>query len=96
VKVCCLAFVWGQGLIFHLLFGDDILIFCGADPNRRCNLQSLFLLFEAVLGMKTNLAKLELVLVGNVDNLAWLTWILGCGVSSLPLKYLGLLFGGFI
>lgn len=40
--------------------------------------------------MKTNLAKSELVLVGNVDNVAGLARILGCGVASLPLKYLDL------
>jgi hypothetical protein len=28
--------------------------------------------------------------VGNVDNVDGLAGILGCGVSSLPLKYLGL------
>jgi hypothetical protein len=39
---------------------------------------------------KTNLAKLELVPVGYVDNVAGLVEILGCGVASLPLKYLGL------
>jgi hypothetical protein len=44
-----------------------------------------------VLGLKTNFAKSELVPVGNVDNVSKLTGILGCGVASLPLKYLGLL-----
>jgi hypothetical protein len=43
-----------------------------------------------VSGLKMNLAKLELVLVGSVDNVAGLAWILGCGVGSLPLNYLGL------
>jgi len=31
--------------------------------------------------------------VGNVDNMGELTGILGCGPSSLPLKYLGLPLG---
>jgi hypothetical protein len=31
--------------------------------------------------------------VGNVDHVNGLTGILGCGVSSLPLKYLGLPWG---
>jgi hypothetical protein len=51
----------------------------------------LFLCFEAVSGLKINLAKSVLVVVGCVDGLAS---ILGCGVSSLPLKYLGLPLGG--
>jgi hypothetical protein len=53
----------------------------------------LFLCFEAVSGLKVNLAKSVLVLVGNVDNIDRLADILGCGVSSLLLKYLGLLLG---
>jgi hypothetical protein len=47
----------------HLLFTNDALIFCWADPNHLGILQGLFLLFKVVLGLKTNLAKLELVLV---------------------------------
>lgn len=39
--------------------------------------------------MKINLAS-ELVLVGNVENVDGLAGVLGWGVSSLPLKYLGL------
>jgi hypothetical protein len=46
-----------------------------------------------VSSLKTNLAKLELVSVGYVDNIAGLVGILGCGVASLPLKYLGLPLG---
>jgi hypothetical protein len=41
-----------------------------------------------VSGLKTNLAKLESVLVGNVDNVAELARILGGGVVSLLLKSL--------
>jgi hypothetical protein len=59
-------------------------------------MRSLFLLFEDVPGLKTNIAKLELVLVENVDNVAGLAWILGCGVLSLPLKYLSLPLGAVI
>jgi len=54
--------------IFHLLFVDDTLIFCWDDFDRLRNLRYLFLCFEAVSGLKTNLDKLELALVGNVNN----------------------------
>jgi hypothetical protein len=74
--------------ISHLLFAEDTLNFCRADPNHLHKLWGLFLCFEVVLGLKTNLAKLELVLVGNVDNVTELVGILGCGVASLPLKSL--------
>jgi hypothetical protein len=61
------------------LFADDTLVFCGANLDHRHYLRALFLCFEAVSGLKINLAKLELVPVGNVDNVDGFPGILGCG-----------------
>jgi hypothetical protein len=69
------------------------LVFCGANPDHLRYLRVLFLCFEVVSGLRINLAKSVLVHVGCVDNLDGLAGILGCGVFSLPLKYLGLLLG---
>jgi hypothetical protein len=79
--------------ISHLLFADDTLVFCGASPEHLLYLRMLLLSFEAVSGLKINLDKSVLVLVGLVDNMDDFAGILGCGVSSLPLKYLGLPLG---
>lgn len=57
------------------------------------NFHFLFICFEAVLGLRINLVKSELVPIGNVNNVEGLANMLGCRVSSLPLKYLGLLLG---
>jgi hypothetical protein len=46
-----------------------------------------------VFGLRINLAKLELVLIGNVINAEGLASILCYSVSSLPMKYLGLPLG---
>lgn len=44
-------------------------------------------------GLKINFGKFELVLVGLVSNVNALSDILGCRVSKLPMKYLGLPLG---
>jgi len=79
--------------VSHLLFADDTLVFYEASPDHLLYLRMLLLSFEAVSGLKINLDKSVLVPVGIVDNMDDLAGILGCGVSSLPLKYLGLPLG---
>ncbi len=49
--------------------------------------------FLAISGLKIDLTKSELVLVGHVPNVAELASILGSRVSALPLTYLGLPLG---
>ena len=51
------------------------------------------MLFEVVSGLHINLAKSELVPVGDVLNMDELVAILGCRQSSLPMTYLGLPLG---
>ena len=80
-------------MVSHLLFADDTLIFCDAEPSQITNLRAILTRFEEVLRLHINLGKSELVLVGGVHNLEDLVGLLGCGQSSLPLKYLGLPLG---
>ena len=47
-------------------------------------------------GLRINLGISELVPIGGVLNLEALVRLLGCGQSSLPLKYLGLPLGGIL
>ena len=79
--------------ISHLLFADDTLVFCGANFDQVRSIKALLVSFEAVSNLKVNLAKSSLISVGDVDNLDDLANILGCGMASLPLKYLGLPLG---
>jgi hypothetical protein len=53
----------------------------------------MFLCFEVVSGLKINLSKLELVPVGNVNNVVELASIMGCKVSYFPIKNVGLSLG---
>jgi hypothetical protein len=64
-------------LVSHILFADDTLILCEANCEQLRHLQCLFLCFEVVLGLKINLAKLELVLVGDMGDVeGWLVFFI--------------------
>ena len=80
-------------VVSHLLFADDTLIFCDANIDQMLILRMVLIWFEVVSGMKVNLGKSELVVVGAVHNIDLLVAILGCKQGSLPMKYLGLPLG---
>ena len=46
--------------------------------------------FQAFTGLKVNIEKIEIVPVGEVNNLVALANILQCRGGSLPMKYLGM------
>ena len=77
----------------HLLFADDTLIFYDADLDQILILRTILIWFEVVSGLKINLGKCELVLVGIVHNIDLLLNVLGCKLGSLAMKYLGLPLG---
>ena len=49
--------------------------------------------FEAILGLKSILAKSEFISMGNVDNVEDLALELECKIRVLPYSYLGLPLG---
>ena len=79
--------------ISHLLFADDTLIFCEANPDSLTYLRVMLTCFEATSGLRVNLGKSELVQVGEMPHLEELADILGCKTATLPMKYLGLPLG---
>ena len=79
--------------VSHLLFADNTLIFCDADPSQLLYLRVILNQFEAASGLRINLGKSELVPVRDVADIENLAGILGCKTSSLPMKYLGLSLG---
>jgi hypothetical protein len=85
--------VFSDLVVSHSLFVDDTLIFCEAYPEQLCYLCLILLCFEAVLGLKVNLGKSELVAIGELGNIETLADCLGCSVAVLPMKYLGLPLG---
>ena len=82
-----------QVMVSHLLYADDTLVFCGAEDRQLYHLRRILLCFEAVSGLKVNLAKSEITLVGEMNSLRSLAGILGCKTSVLPITYLGLPLG---
>ena len=70
-------------MVSFLLFADDTLIFCDADPTHIANLRSILARFEEVSGLSINLGQSELVPIGEVHNPDVLVGLLGCRQSSL-------------
>jgi hypothetical protein len=79
--------------VSHLLFADHTIVFCDADPEQLLHLRMVLSCFEVVTGLGVNMAKSELVPVGQVLNLSLLADILCCRIGSLPMSYLGLPLG---
>ncbi|RVW84765.1 LINE-1 retrotransposable element ORF2 protein [Vitis vinifera] len=63
--------------ISHLLFADDTIIFCKASQEQVSHLCWLLMWFEAMLGLKINLEKSEVIPVGEVDLLEELAYEIG-------------------
>ena len=53
----------------------------------------VLIFFEAIMGLRVNGGKSEIVRVGGVENLNVLTRVLCCRVGSLPMTYLGMPLG---
>ena len=81
------------GNISHLLFADDTIVFCEAKKEDMTYLSWILCWFEAVLGLRINLAKSEIIPVGEVEEILEMAMELGCKVGQLPSAYLGLPLG---
>ena len=77
----------------HLLFADDMILFCDADEEQILHVRMLLLCFQVVTGLKVNSLKSEMVPIGEVPNVHVLDDILGCRIGSLPMTYLGMPLG---
>ena len=92
----CCRFRGSEGTDFsfsHILFADDTIVFCEASKDQLLHLSWVLFWFEVSSGLKINLDKSVLLLVGEVVNAADLATEVGCRVGSLPSTYLGLSLG---
>ena len=84
----------GDGLtVSHLLYADDAILFCESKQEQMAYLSWLLMWFEAISGLKINLAKSEIIFVGGVVNMEVLANELGCKIGAFPSSYLGLPLG---
>ena len=79
--------------ISHLLFTDDTILFCDASEEQLLHIRMVLIFLEAIIGLKVNIGKSEIVPVGEVGNLDALARILCCKVSCLPMSFLGMPLG---
>ena len=77
----------------HICFLRMTLLFCDAEAEQVLHVRLLLLCFQAVTGLKVNVAKSELVPIGEINNVHRLVEILGCRVGALPMTYLGMPLG---
>ena len=76
--------------VSHLLHADDTILFCDADLVQFLYIRMALTCFEAVTGLKVNMAKSEMVPIGVVDGLNDLVELLSCHTRSLLLQYIGM------
>ena len=55
--------------ISHLFFANDTILFCDASREQLLSIRLVLSCFRAFTGLKVNIGKSEIVLVGEVNNL---------------------------
>ena len=68
-------------------------MFCDVRVEQIIHVRLLLLCFQFVIDLKVNVAKSEMVLIGEVNNVHVLVEILVCRVGALPMTYLGMSLG---
>ncbi|XP_058092519.1 uncharacterized protein LOC131238961 [Magnolia sinica] len=77
--------------VSHVQFADDVLIFSKAKSETVANLRTAIRCFEAVAGLKVNLAKSKIYGI-NLDSqeISDIADFMGCSPGSFPTYFLGL------
>jgi hypothetical protein len=88
-----------KGIVPHLIpgglsilqYADDTLVFLYHNLENARNTKLLLTLFEQMSGLKINFHKSELFCYGSTKEYdLHYSLIFGCGIGSMPFKYLGI------
>ena len=87
--------LWGEMVLLDSNLYLYSAVFCvgNAEVEQVLHVRLLLLCFQAVTGLKVNVAKSEMVPIKEVNNVNALAEILGCKVGSLLMTYLGMPLG---
>ena len=80
--------------VSHLFFVDDTLVFCKANASQIRHIGALLVCFEAVVGLKVNLSKSALVLVGSGGD-GSISWFIGLRYKGFSVEVFGFTARGF-
>ncbi|CAN0838702.1 LINE-1 retrotransposable element ORF2 protein [Linum grandiflorum] len=83
----------GHGEVTHLLYADDSILFCDASIHQVRSIMAALIVFQTITGLKVNLHKSSIAVVGQVDDPQGFADALGCRLESFPSTYLGLPLG---
>jgi len=79
--------------VSHLHCTDDTIVFCDNDCEQIVNLRCILIWFQAMLGLRVNLAKISILPLGHLDNIHLFAGVLRCNIDAFTITYLGLPLG---
>jgi hypothetical protein len=77
-----------EGGVSILQYADDTILFMEHDLDKAVNMKLILCIFEQLSGLNINFHKSETFFFGNAKDKEEYKNIFGCGVGSLPFRYL--------
>ena len=73
------------------IYADDVIVFAHPDMHEAAAIKDILQIFGDTSGLRTNMAKCSITnFYGSEEVLNDLQQVLGCQITSFPIRYLGL------